>query len=445
MPALRNGAVPGSHRWFITTFSPGGLPFEELHRALLRVAIGPPPDLIDQLTAGEDGIHQVVQRLLPDDDTQLFIVIDQFEELFTQCESTTVHSFLEALASAVSDPHSRLRVVVTLRADFYDRPLRYRRIGELLRHGTELVTPMSPREVERAITGPAERVGARFDRGLVAEIVADVAEHPDALPLLQYALTEMYERRRHGAIEQAAYDEIGRLAAALARRAEDVYRSFDANAQSVTRQVLLRMVNATGRRFVDEGADFRSYTYAKYGAVILAQPEQFAWQIFDQKVVHLLRDEYRIRQVTKVEANTIEELATKLEGVNEEGFLDEIRAYNAAVRLDTPFDPTVKDGRCLQGSAIPKSNWANTIDTPPFVAFQVTCGITFTFGGIAITPDEAQVVGVDRKPIPGLFAAGEVVGGLFYFNYPAGTGLTSGSVFGRLAGHTAALFAKERA
>jgi tricarballylate dehydrogenase len=204
------------------------------------------------------------------------------------------------------------------------------------------------------------------------------------------------------------------------------------------------MVNATGRRFVDEGADFRSYTYAKYGAVILAQPEQFAWQIFDQKVVHLLRDEYRIRQVTKVEADTIEELATKLDGVDQAGFLAEMKAYNAAVRRDMPFDPSVKDGRCLQGSAIPKSNWANTIDDPPFVAFQVTCGISFTFGGIAITPDGAQVIGVDGKPIPGLFAAGEVVGGLFYFNYPAGTGLTAGSVFGRIAGHTAALSAKER-
>ena len=75
------------------------------------------------------------------------------------------------------------------------------------------------------------------------------------------------------------------------------------------------MINADGLRFVDEGADFRNYTYAKYGRVILAQPHQFAWQIFDQKVVHLLRDEYRIRQVTKVTADTLEELLPKLEGV----------------------------------------------------------------------------------------------------------------------------------
>jgi tricarballylate dehydrogenase len=205
------------------------------------------------------------------------------------------------------------------------------------------------------------------------------------------------------------------------------------------------MVNATGRRFVDEGADFRNYTYAKYGAVVLAQPEQFAWQVFDRKVVHLLRDEYRIRQVTKVQADSLEELATKLEGVDPAGFLAEVREYNAAVRQDVPFDPTVKDGRCLDGAAVPKSNWANTLDEPPFVAFQVTCGITFTFGGIAITPDEARVVGVDGQPVPGLFAAGEVIGGLFYFNYPGGTGLTAGSVFGRIAGHAAAVSVKESA
>ncbi|HSP26420.1 MAG TPA: FAD-dependent tricarballylate dehydrogenase TcuA, partial [Saliniramus sp.] len=115
------------------------------------------------------------------------------------------------------------------------------------------------------------------------------------------------------------------------------------------------MVNATGRRFVDEGADFRNYTYAKYGRVILEQPDQFAWQIFDQKVVHLLRDEYRIKQVTKVSAPTLEELATKLEGVDPRAFLEEIKRYNAAVRKDVTFNPNVKDGRGTEGLDIPKS------------------------------------------------------------------------------------------
>lgn len=196
------------------------------------------------------------------------------------------------------------------------------------------------------------------------------------------------------------------------------------------------MVNATGRRFVDEGADFRNYTYAKYGNVILRQPGNFAWQIFDQKVTHLLRDEYRIKQVSKVTGDTIEELAQKLEGVDAGAFVEEIAAYNAAVRQDIDFNPNVKDGRGTQGLAINKSNWANLIDQGPFHAYQVGCGITFTFGGLRIT-ENGQVLDVDLEPISGLYAAGELVGGLFYFNYPGGTGLMAGSVFGRIAGTSA--------
>jgi tricarballylate dehydrogenase len=196
------------------------------------------------------------------------------------------------------------------------------------------------------------------------------------------------------------------------------------------------MLNANGERFVDEGADFRNYTYAKYGAVILRQPGQFAWQIFDRKVTHLLRDEYRIRQVTKVSANTLEELVGKLDDVNAAKALETLRAYNAAVRTDIAFDPNVKDGRRTEGLSVPKSNWANTIDTPPFEAYAVSCGITFTFGGLRITRN-AQVLDTDGLPIRGLYAAGELIGGLFYFNYPGGTGLMSGSVFGRIAGDSA--------
>jgi tricarballylate dehydrogenase len=201
------------------------------------------------------------------------------------------------------------------------------------------------------------------------------------------------------------------------------------------------MVNARGRRFVDEGADFRNYTYAKYGHAILQQPEQLAWQIFDAKVLHLLRDEYRIRQVTKVTAGSLEELAPKLDGVDPERLLDEIRAYNEAVDTEVPFNPNVKDGRRTRGLDIDKTNWANTLDTPPFEAYAVTCGITFTFGGLRIDTD-GRVLDLGLEPIPGLYAAGELVGGLFYFNYPGGTGLTSGSVFGRIAGESAARHAR---
>jgi tricarballylate dehydrogenase len=202
------------------------------------------------------------------------------------------------------------------------------------------------------------------------------------------------------------------------------------------------MINAHGERFVDEGADFRNYTYAKYGHVILAQPAQMAWQVFDGKVLHLLRDEYRIREVTRVRADTLEELAGKLEDVDAEQFLRSVREFNAAVQTDVPFNPTVKDGRGTTGLAVPKSNWANPLDTPPFEAYQTTCGITFTFGGLNINPD-AQVLDATGAPIPGLYAAGELVGGLFYFNYPGGTGLTSGAVFGKIAGtHAGALAAR---
>ena len=200
------------------------------------------------------------------------------------------------------------------------------------------------------------------------------------------------------------------------------------------------VVNKRGRRFVDEGADFRNYTYARYGREILNQPGQCAWQIFDAKVAHLLRDEYRIAKATRAKADSISELATKIaaaEGMDAQALLREVERFNAAVDTATPFDPTTKDGRGTAGLAVPKSNWANRLDTPPFEAYGVTCGITFTFGGLAVDAG-ARVLAEDGEPIPGLFAAGELVGGLYYFNYPGGAGLTAGAVFGRTAGANAA-------
>ncbi|MBC7803943.1 MAG: FAD-dependent tricarballylate dehydrogenase TcuA [Candidatus Parcubacteria bacterium] len=202
-------------------------------------------------------------------------------------------------------------------------------------------------------------------------------------------------------------------------------------------------INAEGRRFVDEGADFRNYTYAKYGRVILQQPGQFAWQIFDAKVKAQLRDEYRIKQVTRRTGNTLEELCANLEDTDGKAALQEIREYNAAVQTDIPFNPNVKDGRGTKNLKVNKSNWANTLDTPPYEAYAVTCGVTFSFGGLKINTD-AQVMSADGGPIPGLYAAGELVGGIFWFNYPGGTGLTNGSVFGRIAGAGAAKAAARR-
>ena len=194
------------------------------------------------------------------------------------------------------------------------------------------------------------------------------------------------------------------------------------------------IVNADGRRFVDEGGDLRNYTYVKYGREVIKQPRRAAFQIFDQKTIGLCREEYRIREVTKAEADTFEELARKLE-IDVEGLGRTMREFNAAVQPGT-FNPAVKDGKGTRGITPPKSNWAQPLDTPPYVGFAVTTGITFTFGGLHITP-QGRVLDMEGQPIGGLYAAGELVGGLFYNNYPGGAGLMAGSVFGRIAGRSA--------
>jgi tricarballylate dehydrogenase len=203
------------------------------------------------------------------------------------------------------------------------------------------------------------------------------------------------------------------------------------------------MVNANGERFVDEGADFRNYTYAKYGREVLAQPGSYAWQVFDAQVFPLLRDEYKMRGATKVRADTLEELVGKMQDVNSAGFLKTIADYNAAVKRDVKFDPNIKDGKATVGLAIDKTNWANTMEKAPFEAYSVGCGITFTFGGLKIDTS-GHVLDIEDAPIPGLYAAGELVGGLFYFNYPGSAGLMAGSVFGRIAGRSAGEFALKR-
>ena len=204
------------------------------------------------------------------------------------------------------------------------------------------------------------------------------------------------------------------------------------------------VVNAEGKRFVDEGADFYLYTYARYGRQVLQQTGQFAWQIFDAQTRHLLHDEYRIKQVTKVGADTIEGLVAKIEDVDRVQLLKTIKEYNEACARDRPSNPTIKDGLAAARATPPKSNWALPIEVGPFEAYAVTCGITFTYGGIKID-SSANVLDVDDRPIPGVYSAGEMVGGIFYFNYPGGSGLTNGTVFGRIAGRNAALLVHGRA
>lgn len=200
------------------------------------------------------------------------------------------------------------------------------------------------------------------------------------------------------------------------------------------------VVNRDGRRFIDEGADFRNYTYAKYGAEIARQPGAIAFQIFDAKTLPLIHErDYSTATTSRTEASTISALANGV-GIPAHTLSQTIDEFNRAV-VDGTFDPSRKDGKATRGIAPPKSNWALTLDEPPFVAYAVTGAITFTFGGIRI--DElAAVLDLQMRPLSGLFAAGEMVGGLFYHNYPGGSGLSAGSVFGRRAGLAAAAQSK---
>jgi tricarballylate dehydrogenase len=204
------------------------------------------------------------------------------------------------------------------------------------------------------------------------------------------------------------------------------------------------MVNAKGERFVDEGKDFRNYTYAQFGRSVLEQPNHLAWQIFDAKVDHLLYSEYKFHDAHFVEAETLDGLIAKLDGIEDKAKVRAtINAFNAAVNEEVAFDPTRKDGKNTPGLEPPKSNWAQKIDTPPFKAYPVTGGITFTYGGLKV--DEAGgVVHQDGSTIPGLFACGELVGGVFFNGYPGGSGLTSGAVFGRRAGYGASRYVQAR-
>ncbi len=200
------------------------------------------------------------------------------------------------------------------------------------------------------------------------------------------------------------------------------------------------MLNKNGERFVDEGADFRNYTYAKYGKEILKQPGHVAYQIFDSKVRPLLREEYNLEEATAYEADTLEALVDQLD-VDKENFLRTIEEYNRSVQ-EGEFNPSVKDGKGTTGIVPPKTNWANTVEEGPFYAYPVTCGITFAFGGIHADTD-GHVLDGSGKPIEGLFAAGEMIGGIFYHNYPGGSGLMSGAVFGKIAGTSAGRYSNE--
>lgn len=243
IPALRADALPGSTLWFYALMTPGLQPLVELEHALLSLAPRPIADLDTLLREDPRGLLQVVQALLPDQHSDLVLVIDQFEEVFTQADDPReAQQFLKLIQTAVTAPESRVRVIVTLRADFYDRPLSQPDLGELMRKRTEIVIPLRPEELEEAITQPLIGTGIELEAGLAAEIIGDLNEQPGALPMLQYMLTELFDRRVDRVLPREAYHALGGVQGALTRRADEVYSELNADLQPLARQLFLRLV-----------------------------------------------------------------------------------------------------------------------------------------------------------------------------------------------------------
>ena len=247
LPALRQGALPGSENWFIVVMSPGAEPLQELQTALTPIAVDPPPNLLEPLQKDAHGLTRVLQRILPSGQAgtrnPVLLLIDQFEELFTLVEKQADRDhFLANLLTALAELRGQLKVMVTLRADFYDRPLQIPALGELLRRQTEVVLPLTAAELEEVICNPAAAVGVMVEPQLLATIIADVQDQPGTLPLLQYALTELFEQRRGSTMTLAAYEQIGGITGALSRRAEALYAKMDAADQEAARQLFLRLV-----------------------------------------------------------------------------------------------------------------------------------------------------------------------------------------------------------
>ena len=243
LPALRRGVLTGSNDWFIAQMVPGRHPLDELELALLRIAVSQPSGLMEQLRRDERGLLRAASLTLPEEGSELLLIIDQFEEIFTLATDTRESArLLQLLVAAVTEPRSQVRILISLRADFYDRPLMHIEFGRLMRVRTEVVVPMDAEEMSQAIYEPAVRAGVQLGPELMTTMVADVGEQPGALPLLQYALTELFDRRDGQRLTLAAYHEMGGVLGALGLRAEEIYLSLDKAEQDMTCQLFLRLV-----------------------------------------------------------------------------------------------------------------------------------------------------------------------------------------------------------
>jgi WD40 repeat protein/class 3 adenylate cyclase len=371
LPQIRRGAIPASEGWRIADMFPGAHPLDGLEAALLRAAPDPPASLLDQLERDEYGLHRAVLRILPSDSSELLLVIDQFEEVFTLVEDEAVRThFLGSLEAAAAEPRSRIRVVATLRADFYDRPLLYRGFADLFKSRVEAVVPLSAEELERAISGPAGRVDVSLEPGLVAAMLADVAEEPGALPLMEYALTELFDRRDGRTLFLEAYRKIGGVSGALGRRAEELFAELDDDGKETARQLFLRLV-ALG-----EGTEDTRRRVARSEAVSLD---------LDQKAMNTVLDTFGAsRQLSfdrdaKTGSPTIE--------------LAHEAMLTAWPRLHRWIDASREDLRTERRVAIAAREWIESDRDPSFLlsGSRLDQAEAWRAGsGLAITPEEQE-------------------------------------------------------
>ena len=244
LPTLQRGALPGSEQWlYAEVITPGAQPLTQLEQALRSVAVDPPANLGEQLRESERGLTNVITWILPPDPSvKLLLVIDQFEEIFALTEDEAIRRFfLRCLIEATKLPDSRLRIVATIRADFLERAMLYAELTPVLRRPVN-VLPLEPDELRDAIVKPARNVGLTFEPGLDEQIMNDVSERPGELPLLQYVLRQLAERREGMTLTKAVYRAMGGVAGALSASADELYDKLDRTAQEAVRQVFLRLV-----------------------------------------------------------------------------------------------------------------------------------------------------------------------------------------------------------
>ncbi len=246
IPALSEGALSGSHDWVILTMLPGRHPFAEFDAALRRVS-GSPVE-----ATGPDDDESIIRSMLrsfPTESALMLLVVDQFEELFTLTEEITRRAFLRNLVTVIEEPRGRVRIILTVRADFYDRPLLYPEFAKLFTENVVNVIPLTPAGIEAAAVEPAQRVGVGFAPDLLAQLVSDMTDQPGSLPLFQYTLTELFDERNEPVMSLDTYERIGGLTGALSRRADAVYESLDSSVQETAHDVFLRLVKPTEDRY----------------------------------------------------------------------------------------------------------------------------------------------------------------------------------------------------